>query len=45
MNTHMQGHQTLDDLMGTEGKAELINGRIVRYMSTGILPHRVTKRI
>jgi Uma2 family endonuclease len=45
MNTQTHGRETLDDLMGVEGKAELINGRIVRYMSTGILPHRVTKRI
>src|SRR5262245_27865 len=36
---------TFDDLMRTEGKAELINGRIVRYMATGILPNRVAKRI
>ena len=33
---------TFDDLMRTEGKAELINGRIVRYMATGILPNRVS---
>lgn len=36
---------TLDDLMGVKGKAELIGGRIVRYMSTGMLAHRVTKRL
>lgn len=29
---------TLDDLLRTEGKAELIGGRIVRYMASGHLP-------
>jgi Uma2 family endonuclease len=29
---------TLDDLYQTEGKAELIGGRIVEYMATGIKP-------
>ena len=36
---------TLDDLMGVKGKAELIAGRIVRYMPTGLLPNRVARRI
>jgi Uma2 family endonuclease len=36
---------TLDDLMGVKGKAELIDGRIVRYMPTGILPNRIARRI
>jgi len=36
---------TLDDLMKVEGKAELINGRIVEYMPTGRKPTRVAKRI
>jgi Uma2 family endonuclease len=31
--------------MRIKGKAELVNGRIVHYMATGILPHRVAKRI
>ncbi len=39
------GPATFDDLMRTEGKAELIGGKVVRYMSTGILPHRIAKRI
>jgi Uma2 family endonuclease len=32
---------TLDDLMRTEGKAELIAGRIVKFMPTGRRPNRV----
>jgi Uma2 family endonuclease len=36
---------TLDDLYRTEGKAELINGRIVTYMSTGIRPSEVASNI
>ena len=36
---------TLDDLMGVKGKAELIGGRIVQYMSTGLLAHRIARRI
>ncbi len=36
---------TLDDLMRTEGKAELIGGRIVHYMATGYRPSRVAARI
>ena len=36
---------TLDDLMKVEGKAELINGRVVTFMSTGFLPGRVARRI
>lgn len=36
---------TLDDLLRVEGKAELINGRIVHYMATGHLPNRVAGRI
>ena len=41
------GHQpaTLDDLYRTEGKAELIGGRIVQLMATGFLPNRVAGRI
>lgn len=40
-----QGKATLADLMKVEGKAELIGGRIVQYMPTGVLPNRVAKRI
>jgi Uma2 family endonuclease len=36
---------TLDDLYREEGKAELIGGRIVRYMGTGYKPNQVAKRI
>lgn len=36
---------TLDDLYNTEGKAELIGGRIVEYMSTGIRPSEVASNI
>ena len=36
---------TLDDLYRTEGKAELIGGRIVQFMASGFLPCRVAKRI
>ncbi len=36
---------TLDDLMRTEGKAELIGGRIVQYMATGHRPSRLAARI
>src|SRR5262245_59310948 len=36
---------TLDDLYRTEGKAELIGGRIVHYMATGIRPSEVASNI
>src|SRR4051794_15625652 len=36
---------TLDDLYRTEGKAELIGGRIVQYMATGIRPSEVASNI
>ncbi len=36
---------TLDDLYKVEGKAELINGRIVRFMASGHLPGRVAEEI
>ena len=36
---------TLEDLLRTEGKAELIGGRIVKYMASGFLPGRVAGRI
>lgn len=36
---------TLDDLYAEEGKAELIGGRIVRYMASGRLPSSVAFRI
>lgn len=36
---------TLDDLLRTEGKAELVGGRIVQYMATGYRPNLVAGRI
>src|SRR5712675_1919670 len=36
---------TLDDLYGVEGKAELIGGRIVRFMASGHLPAAVAFEI
>lgn len=36
---------TLDDLYREEGKAELIGGRIVRFMASGYLPSRVAGNI
>ena len=40
-----QARATLDDLMRTEGKAELIGGRIVRFMGTGFKPNQVAGNI
>jgi Uma2 family endonuclease len=40
-----QKRATLDDLLRTDGKAELIGGRIVQYMASGYRPSRVTARI
>jgi Uma2 family endonuclease len=36
---------TIDDLYRVEGKAELINGRIVRFMASGDLPGAVALQI
>ncbi len=36
---------TLDDLYRTEGKAELIGGRVVKYMAAGYLPGRGAGRL
>ncbi len=36
---------TLDDLLKTDGKAELIAGRIVHFMASGFAPSRVAFRI
>src|SRR5262245_39492063 len=36
---------TVDDLYRTEGKAELIGGRIVHLMATGFKPNKVAGRI
>ena len=40
-----QVRETLHDLLREPGKAELIGGRIVRYMPVGHLPSRVASRI
>ena len=45
MATVGQSRATLDDLMRVEGKAELIDGRIVEFMPTGHIPSRVAFRI
>jgi Uma2 family endonuclease len=45
MSSATQVRATLDDLYRVEGKAELIGGRIVRYMATGRRPSRVASRI
>lgn len=45
MSTASPTRATLDDLLKEPGKAELIGGRIVRYMATGYLPSRVASRI
>jgi Uma2 family endonuclease len=45
MTTIHQVRATLDDLMQVPEKAELIGGRIVRYMATGFKPNRVAFRI
>jgi Uma2 family endonuclease len=36
---------TLDDLAKVDGKAELINGRIVHFMPSGYFPCRVARKI
>jgi Uma2 family endonuclease len=45
MPPSIQTRATLYDLYGVEGKAELIGGRIVRFMGTGRRPSRVGYRI
>ena len=45
MATASTSRATLDDLARTEGKAELINGRIVHAMPTGDLPSDVANGI
>lgn len=40
-----QAAATIDDLYRVEGKAELIGGRIARFMATGRLTNRVAARI
>jgi Uma2 family endonuclease len=45
MSTITPKRATTDDLLRTEGKAELIGGRIVQLMPTGRRPNRVAARI
>jgi Uma2 family endonuclease len=45
MSSSTQTAATLDDLYRVEGKAELIDGRIVPLMATGRRPNRVASRI
>lgn len=45
MATASPTRATLDDLYRTEGKAELIGGRIVHYMATGLRPNEVAANI
>src|SRR5438270_9325898 len=45
MSAVHQARATLDDLYRTLEKAELIGGRIVRFMATGRKPNRVASRI
>ena len=44
-STQLPTRATLDDLMRTSGKAELVGGRIVTLMPTGHRPSRVAARI
>ena len=45
MVTTQPAHATVDDLLRTEGKAELIGGEIVRYLPVGHCPSRVAVRL
>jgi len=45
MQSVAQSRATLDDLYREDGKAELIGGRIVRFMPSGRLPGRIALRI
>lgn len=45
MATVGQTRATLEDLYRTEDKAELIGGRIVHYMATGVRPSEVASNI
>ncbi|MDB5310353.1 MAG: hypothetical protein JWO38_4555 [Gemmataceae bacterium] len=45
MSTQTQGRATIDDLTRAEGKAELVNGRIVPLMPSGRIPNRTAGRI
>lgn len=45
MATVEQKRATVDDLMGVEGQAELINGTVVHLMATGVRPNKVAGNI
>ncbi len=45
MSTLVKVRETIADLYREKGKAELINGEIVRFMSTGIKPSRASSNI
>jgi Uma2 family endonuclease len=45
MSTITPKRATIEDLLRTEGKAELIGGRIVHLMPTGRTPNRIAGRI
>jgi len=45
MATAAQARATIDDLCRVDGKAELIDGRIVRFMPTGEIPSVVAAEI
>jgi Uma2 family endonuclease len=45
MSTFYPGPATLDDLYGVEGKAELIAGRIVKFMPSGFAPSRAAGKL
>jgi Uma2 family endonuclease len=45
MSTLGTQRATLEDLYRTEGKAELIGGRVVTFMASGYLPSRTALRI
>jgi Uma2 family endonuclease len=45
MSTATRTRATVDDLLRVEGKAELVGGRIVELMGTGLRPGRVSLRI
>jgi Uma2 family endonuclease len=45
MPPSVETRATLDDLYGVEGKVELIGGRLVRLMASGLRPSRIALRI
>ena len=45
MSAGLLTRATLDDLMKVDGKAELIDGRIVHFMASGVLHTRISTRI